>query len=222
MGSVTEWLRQHTVTELAPPAVVERGRAYASAGRCVQLDLGPDGVLNARVEGSNGAQYKVVAIGGARLVTRCSCPIGGSSPCKHVICALLTLSAQLAPAPAPASSARPGPAPPTGGAPLARNTPRVEVYAWAKARHVTHWLSISVAAVPQFLPTLREDPVDFLRRRMLPVVDFFGADSRWSHIPARFVDDLVAFLEARAARATAWHAEADARTWPFLQSNGFK
>ncbi|TNF33167.1 MAG: hypothetical protein EP329_08625, partial [Deltaproteobacteria bacterium] len=217
MGSVVDWLRQHDIASIAPPAVFQRGRRYAEDGRCAELGVGTDGVLHAKVTGSSGGRYSVIAIaGGPRLVAKCDCPAGRTANCKHIVCALITLHAQLALQDATTAPARPEP---SGAAlrdapQLGRLMSREQLYAWAKAHGVTHWLSISVAIVPHFVPEPHEAVVDFMRRRMLPIAEFFGSDSRWSHVPRRFVDDLVTFLRGRAERAAAWRAEDNARTWP--------
>ena len=218
MGSVIEWLMQRDIASIAPPGIVQRGQRYAADGRCSALEVGTDGVLHATVGGSSEGEFKVIAIaGGPRLIANCTCPLGRTAICKHIVCALVTLRAQLE---TRKSTTKTAPSPPVGRGPdrdvphLARSLPRQQVYAWAEAHGVTHWLSASVAIVPQLLAEPREAVVDFLRRRMLPIAEFFGADSRWSHVPERFVDDLVDFLNGRAERAAAWRTEEEALCWP--------
>jgi len=217
MGSVIEWLMQHEVASIAAPAVMRRGQAYAEDGRCSDLTVGSDGVLNATVTGSSGGAYKVIAIaGGPRLVANCGCPAARGRICKHIVCALLTLRAQLVLDKAKKTKRARGAAARVAsddGPKLGRFMSRQQLYDWGERHDVTHWLSVSVALVPHFLDEPREAVVDFLRRRMLPVAEFFGSDSRWSHVPARFVDDLVDFLTGRAERAATWRREDDARDW---------
>ncbi|MCA9517427.1 MAG: hypothetical protein KC635_20945, partial [Myxococcales bacterium] len=209
MGSVTDWLEGHDVDDVVSSLVFARGRDLWIKGHAVSVRQRLDGILEAQIKGSKDALYDVTVVASrAQLVARCTCPFE-AMVCKHVVCALLAWKEEVRKkhdaeldAADDASGATP--------AALDRKTSRAAVFAWARERGVEHWLSASPAFVPQLRLAAKPASAELLRARMLQIVDFFGRDSRWSHISDTVVDHLVGFLDERA-RAVADHRPKDAR-----------
>ena len=122
VGRLASTLLSVAVAGLADPARFRRGKAYASDGSVLRLEITP-GVLRAQVAGSRGVPYDVIvavntvpepadttdpsayrgdmtrlAPDGDDLISTCSCPDEGD-PCKHAVAALLAFADECGPRP---------------------------------------------------------------------------------------------------------------------------
>ncbi len=112
-----------------------RGEAYLREGRVISCAYGGD-ALDGLVQGSE--RYRVlIAVEAGRLVTRCTCPVGGSV-CKHAVALGLAYLVQHA-APAPQSIAE-------------TFATWKELDAWAEQHQVEHALSLSAETLCAQLP----------------------------------------------------------------------
>lgn len=205
MDELARWLSGNRVEDLVDPLALTGGRMYLDPSRCMELIVGHRGAIRAKIYG-HGRHYAVTARAHkGELVSACSCSFKGAM-CRHVACALLAREAAL-------REAGELGAPSGDVARLRPETSRDDLFAWAQARGMSHWLNASVAVVPT-LASPSSPEVDFERRRNLPIAEFFGRESRWSHLPRAFAEDLAAFLEERATRVAAWRAASRERAWP--------
>jgi superfamily II DNA or RNA helicase len=86
-----------------PPAILSRGRTYASQGRVIELEA-LDRTITATVKGELPYQVLLRVAANGKLVARCSCPaFDREDQCKHIAAVALTVSAQATAAPTPPS-----------------------------------------------------------------------------------------------------------------------